>query len=82
VFIFAPGINQPGRVISGFANTKLASPFGIAVDDAGFVYVSNSANNTVTVYAPDARGDASPVRVIRGPNSSILDHPQFIAIGP
>ncbi|MEA2720382.1 MAG: hypothetical protein QOJ39_2246 [Candidatus Eremiobacteraeota bacterium] len=81
VFIFAPGSDHPARTITGFANTKLASPWGITVDDAGNVYVSNAANNTVTVYAPDAKGDAAPIRTIRGADSSALAAPAYITIG-
>ncbi len=48
VNIFAPKGQSPiGEITSG-----ISTPEGIAADAAGNLYVANSGNNTVTVYAP------------------------------
>ena len=67
VLIFARGATgdvAPAGVISG-PGTRLRAPAGLAVDRRGFLYVSNSKANSVTVYPPGAVGDAAPVRTIQ-----------------
>jgi sugar lactone lactonase YvrE len=65
VRVFAPGANfdaTPTVVIAG-ANTGLFVPFAMGLDAAGKIYVANG-NNTVTVYAAGATGDATPLATI------------------
>jgi hypothetical protein len=66
----ANGNIVPLAAISG-ASTGLLQPAGVAVDDAGSIYVANTAGNSITVYASTAVGDAVPVRTIRGPHTGL-----------
>ena len=45
----------------------------------GFLFVANSAANSVTEYAVGATGDASPIATIAGPHTG-LDHPVGVAV--
>ncbi|MBV9028579.1 MAG: hypothetical protein JO311_08180, partial [Candidatus Eremiobacteraeota bacterium] len=72
--IFAPdakGNVAPIRVIKG-PHTQLYQPTGIAVSNDGRIFVANSSFNSnvkgdsITVYAPDAKGDAKPIQMIPG----------------
>jgi hypothetical protein len=78
---FAPGSNgnvAPVRTITG-SRTQLGQADGIAVDEAGYIYVGTAAQQAVTVYRPHARGNAAPIRVISGPNTRI-DGPDDVAV--
>ncbi len=69
----ANGNVKPTRTISG-SNTDLVSPAGIAVDAGKNMYVTNFLNPGeyfVTVYAAGARGNAAPIRTIRGSNTGL-----------
>jgi sugar lactone lactonase YvrE len=59
-----PNLNIINTISGG--NTGLNSPQGIARDVGGRIYVTNSASNTVTVYAAGASGNATPVATIGG----------------
>ena len=66
--MFAPGANgnaAPVRSIVGAA-TGLAGPAGLALDAAGFIYVSNRTGNSVEIFAPDADGNVAALRTIVG----------------
>jgi NHL repeat len=76
----ANGNTAPLAAIAG-ASTGLLRPAGVAVDDAGSVYVANTTGNSITVYASTAVGDSVPVRTIRGPHTG-LNVPGGIAILP
>ena len=82
---------RPVRVIGGIS-TKLYLPCGVAVDRAGFLYVGSiiGANpvghpelegqaGMITVYAPGATGNATPVRTIVGDGTG-LDAPCDLAL--
>jgi hypothetical protein len=74
----APVININGD------NPLLANPMGIAVDSKGNIYVANSTggasdNGSVTVYAAEAKGDASPIATISGPDTGLYQ-PEGIAV--
>ncbi len=56
---------SPTTIISGDA-TGLVGPVGVSLDGAGNIYVTDDANNSVTVFAADATGNATPTRVISG----------------
>ncbi|KAA1420672.1 hypothetical protein FE697_017160 [Mumia zhuanghuii] len=56
----------PARKITG----ATTSPFGLAKDAAGRIYVSNFSQNNVVVYAAGANGAAAPTRTMNsGVNS-------------
>lgn len=71
----AVGDFSPVRSVGGPA-TLLSGPAGLAVDAAGRLYVANpqasvAGGNSITIYAPDAAGDAAPVAVISGPGTGL-----------
>lgn len=82
--VYAPGWvsgASPIRVIQGAA-TGLNSPYGLAIDAAGYLYAANNdpAANTITVYAPGAADNAAPSRTItstgpalNSPSGLVLD---------
>jgi hypothetical protein len=55
----------PIRTISGGA-TGLSTPFDLALDAVGTLYVSNVGNQTVTEYTVGADGNVAPIRTITG----------------
>ena len=65
----ADGDTAPIRVIAGNV-TRLAVPGGLAIDSADNLYVLNTggipAYRTITVYNPDATGNAAPIRTLTG----------------
>jgi len=65
------------RTLEG-AHTGLAGPNGMTVDSRGNLYVTNTRNNSVTVYSLGAHGNARPFRVIAGDKTG-LQQPQAIA---
>jgi len=78
VTVFAKGANgnvAPINTISG-PNTGLNRPDGIALDKSRNIYVANSfsASNgpgSVTVYAPGANGDVTPIRTLIGATTGL-----------
>jgi hypothetical protein len=79
----ASGNVAPIATIAG-SNTGLFGPGGIAVDKARRIYVANRGHlgagpNSITVYAPGANGNASPIATITGPNTKLGD-PMGIAV--
>jgi hypothetical protein len=76
---FAPGAGGAMlRQVTG-ALTLLAQPFGVAYDSAGNLYVANSGNSTITVYAPSANGNVAPIRTITA-GASGLNQPKGLAL--
>jgi len=79
----ATGDVAPIRTIAGL-HTRLAYPMGIALDAGGRIYVANEGQNangaSVTVYAPDATGDATPTATIAGTLPTGLSYPQGVAV--
>jgi sugar lactone lactonase YvrE len=57
---FAPDATTAERTITN--SSVLSGPWGIAVDNAGFVYVGNNTNSDVAVFSPT--GGNTPVQVI------------------
>lgn len=95
VLVYAPtatgDVERPARSIGG-RSTKLLHPCGVAVDDAGYLYVGSSIGSLphghpeleghtgmITVYAPGANGDVAPVRTIVGDRTG-LDSPCDLAV--
>ena len=54
-------------------------PYGIAVDSSAHIYVSNSANSTLTVYKAGANGNAAPIDTIKG-RKTMMYSPAGIAL--
>jgi len=71
----------PDRVVEG-PGTLLDRPMGVGFDAAGFMYVVNFGNSSITVYAAGASGDAAPLRRIGGPGTTAttLYEPSAIAV--
>ena len=71
------GDKKPTITITGSAG----SARGIAVDNAGNIYVTNSAVdvNSITVYPAGGSGKVTPIANIAGP-STLLDGPGAIAL--
>ncbi len=84
VFEAVPGTNSnraPSWTIEGSA-TGLDHPTGLAFDSQGSLYVTNMGDSSITVYPPNARGNAAPSRRIGGPGSpnSGLNQPFGITV--
>src|SRR5437870_6249497 len=79
ITVYAAGANgdaTPTATITG-GNTGLSAPFGIALDGAGNIYVTNLGSNNVTVYAAGANGNATPAATsvggVSGPRGIAVD---------
>ncbi|MBV8172032.1 MAG: hypothetical protein JO219_08890 [Candidatus Eremiobacteraeota bacterium] len=74
----------PARMIKG-SSTGLLWPSGLAVDQSGTLFVANDGDlatggqDSLTVYAPNANGDAKPLRTIAGPLTG-LTRPNGVAV--
>lgn len=66
----ANGNVSPIQSISG-SKTQLHQPLGVAVDGSGKLYVANSEpasdSRDITVYAPGANGNVTPIATITSP---------------
>jgi hypothetical protein len=79
ILVYKPGAHgdiAPSWTIGG-SKTGLKSPAGVAVDDIGNVYVTDS--QSVFVYASGARGNVAPVQTISGSNTE-LNGPISVAV--
>jgi hypothetical protein len=78
ILVYAPGATgnaPPVDSISG-SNTGLSYPQGVALDPTGRLYVANivpapADSYSVTVYAPGATGNATPIATIQGSNTGL-----------
>jgi sugar lactone lactonase YvrE len=70
----------------GPAPGEFLEPVGIAVDAAGRVYVADTWNQRIQVFAPDLDGSISPEPVVTwdvtGWESTSLDNKPYLAVGP
>lgn len=88
VSVFLAGAN--GNVAPIYRITNVGGPHGapqgLAVDSKGHVLVTTIAADGVTtslvVYAPGARGNAKPVRVITGPDTTLTNNSSDTGVGP
>ena len=86
ILIYAAGATgnvAPVDTIFG-SNTGLSYPQGVAIDAGGRLYVANIAPPpanlySITVYAPGASGNATPIAAIQGSNTG-LNVPIGIAV--
>jgi DNA-binding beta-propeller fold protein YncE len=71
-------IDRAGKVLRTLGeNEKLSFPNGVAVDDAGSIYVTDSDNGRILVFGSDGTG---VVRVGRGAGEGSLGLPRGLAI--
>ncbi len=80
------GCSTHGAPAVPCANGSLYGPYGVAVDSAGDVWVSNFNTPTAVEYGRDQlpeSGSASPVpeRTIAGPDTG-MDWPSFVVLAP
>jgi hypothetical protein len=79
----ASGKVAPVRGISG-PRTGLSFPNAIVVDQSGYQYVANFSFsgpvNDILVFAPGAKGDVAPVRIISGEKTG-LTRPLNLCLG-
>lgn len=76
ILVYAPGAHRdaaPSWMISG-SQTRLSRPNGVAVDDAGNVYVSDVSTvyGSVYVYASGQHGNVAPVQAISGLKTNLV----------
>lgn len=70
--------SQPVDSLFGWAD-HLSGPSAIAFDDSGLMYVANTGNNSIAVYAADwKRGNSEPVKILQGPSTQ-LNRPVALA---
>jgi sugar lactone lactonase YvrE len=74
---YAPHAN--GNVAPAWVMGRQLTPYGIASDSAGRIYVTDYWLDSISVFAPDAAGAASPVATIRGSKTG-LQFPTGIAV--
>jgi hypothetical protein len=80
VYLF-PDKSKPqerAKVLFG-PSTGLFTPWGIAVDAEGEIYVSDQQSNEILVFARDVVGDVRPIRTIVGAKT-LLHYPSGMAI--
>jgi hypothetical protein len=77
VRVFPPGASgdvPPSRTIAGW-RTRLGRPTAIALDGSDRLYVTNGigtgGGSAIRVYAPGARGEDQPVRILWGPETRL-----------
>jgi hypothetical protein len=86
VTVYPAGSNgnaQPSATISG-AGTGLVTPWGVALDSSGNIYVANDGSSvgqldSVTVYPAGSNGNVQPSATISGANTG-LNSPGGIAV--
>lgn len=72
VLMYLPKV--PNASPMGSITTGLSTPFGLAVDKAGVLYVANIGNSTVTVYPPGASSPSLTISTgISGPYGIAVD---------
>jgi len=81
VFVYPAGGNAnaaPTATISG-SNTGLNTPYGIALDSSGNIYVADESATSVFVYSAGSKGNVAPTTTISGSDTD-LDTPEGIAL--
>lgn len=59
-------INATPIAVITSATSNIDGPEGLAVDSTGRIYVGNSQNNTITVFASGSNGNTAPVATLSG----------------
>jgi secreted PhoX family phosphatase len=76
VLVFPQNTNGgpvPTQDISGNI-TGLASPDGVAVDNAGNIWVTNAGTSSITEYPAGSTGNVAPINTVQG-NATFLSSP-------
>lgn len=60
---------------------RMINPSDVVLDAAGDIYVSGYSSNSVSVYAPGASGDPTPIRYISGSNTH-FNEPSYLYVTP
>jgi hypothetical protein len=58
--------------------TSVSYPAGVMGDSSGHIYAAEFSNDTIKEFARSANGNATPLRTIEGPYTT-LDGPNFLA---
>ena len=74
----ANGNVPPIRSING-SKTQINVPYGIAVDSADNIFVTQAKTNSINVYAKGANGNVAPIRVITG-SKTMLNVPTDLVV--
>lgn len=79
----APVPSSPEPIGQSLAAAAFSGPAGIAVDDAGNVYVADPLGNRVLRIGA-CETDGAPLRCLTGPGSEpgLIDTPRGVAVGP
>ena len=83
--VYTPSNSSLVADIEGPKTDLIGGPLGIAVDNAGFIYVTlnNLPNSRVDVFAPNANGNVAPDHQISGPHTQLANmDPWGIALDP
>jgi hypothetical protein len=67
----ANGNYSPGSNVIAGSSTNLDHPFDVAVGRNGKIYVANPSNSSITVYAADSSGNATPLQTIIGSSTGL-----------
>ena len=70
---------QRRRLPAASVPTGLAAPAFVAIDASGNIYVTNTCNGTITIYAKGSSGNVSPSAIIGGSNTG-LNGPTGVAV--
>ena len=62
------------------SSSALDGPEGLAVDSTGRIYVGNSANNTISVFAPGSNGNVAPAATLSGNSTGFSINQATIAV--
>ncbi len=90
IWVYPAGSHSPRAILGhSLLDTQYQlEPFGVAVDDAGYVYVANvgpvpttRAASQILVYPPNATSATKPIATIGGSASGITD-PRSVAVLP
>ncbi|MHB8197975.1 MAG: NHL repeat-containing protein [Vulcanimicrobiaceae bacterium] len=73
-------INAAPIAVITSSSSALDGPEGLAVDLTGRIYVGNSANNTISVFAPGSNGNVSPAATLNGSNIGFSINQATIAV--
>jgi hypothetical protein len=74
VMVYPPGYDGSQLEVRWVAgpHTGIHETTDIALDDRGFLYVTDADSSLIKVFAPGATGDAAPVRRIGGPTTRLF----------
>jgi sugar lactone lactonase YvrE len=77
VLIFSPGAN--GNVAPVAHITGLTYPAGVVTDGQDNIYVANFSGKSIEEFLPNANGNATPLRTIRG-RKTTLKGPNYLVL--